>query len=62
MPEYVQEKQVPYKELKVCFRNAEDYQDFASKVEQELTHKSKSIWYPKLDSRTKEGLRYVGSN
>lgn len=49
MPEFVQEDNPPYKKLIVSFRTEEDYQDFAKKIDQGLTEKTKSIWHPKLD-------------
>ena len=50
MPEFIQEKDVPYKTIQISFRNEEDYQEFAKMVNQNLTEKTKSIWYPKLIS------------
>lgn len=49
MPEFVQEDNPPYKKLIISFRTKEDYDEFAGIVNQSLTEKTKSIWYPKLD-------------
>jgi hypothetical protein len=49
MPEFVQEDNPPYKRLILSFRNKEDYEEFAKLIEQKLTEKTKSIWFPKLD-------------
>lgn len=49
MPEFVQEDNPPYKKILVSFRNQEDYEEFAKLIDQKLTEKTKSIWYPKLD-------------
>jgi hypothetical protein len=49
MPEYDQETVKPYHELTVRFACEDDYQRFAGLVEQKLTEKTKSIWYPKQD-------------
>ena len=46
MPEFVQEKKEPYKELIVRFETEQDYQDFQKVIEQRLTFKTKSIWFP----------------
>ena len=46
MPEFVQEKKEPYKELIVRFETEQDYQDFQKAIEQRLTFKTKSIWFP----------------
>ena len=49
MPEFVNNDNLPYKSIKISFRNEEDYQEFAKLIEQNLTEKTKSIWYPKLE-------------
>lgn len=49
MPEFVQEDNPPFKKIFVSFRNEEDYKEFANLIDQKLTEKTKSIWYPKLD-------------
>lgn len=46
MPEFVQEKKEPFKELIVRFETEEDYKDFAEVINQKLTVKTKSIWHP----------------
>ena len=46
MPEFVQEKKEPFKELIVRFETEQDYQDFQKVIEQRLTFKTKSIWFP----------------
>ena len=48
MPEYEHNDTKPYKTVYVHFRNQEDYEEFASKIGQILTPKTKSTWYPKL--------------
>ena len=53
MPEFVQEKQEPYAKLIIRFRNEKDLQEFAEKIGQNITNKTKSIWHPKLDRRQK---------
>lgn len=49
MPEFVQKDNPPYKTIYLHFRNEEDYKSFAKLVKQNLTNKTKSIWYPKLE-------------
>jgi len=49
MPEFVQEDNAPYMKIYVSFRNEDDYNAFAKLVDQNLSKKTKSIWYPKLD-------------
>lgn len=59
MPEYVQEKQKPHAQIIVRFRNEEDLKKFAGLVEQNLTNKTKSIWYPELIRGIHTEKRYV---
>jgi len=49
MPEFEQEAQDAYKAVIVRFAAPDDYQDFATLVKQNLTDKTKSIWYPVRD-------------
>lgn len=46
MPEFVQQKKTPFKELIIRFETEEDYLDFQKRIEQKLTNKTKSIWHP----------------
>lgn len=46
MPEFVQEKKEPFKELIIRFDTEEDYLDFQRLINQKLTNKTKSIWHP----------------
>ena len=59
MPEFIQEKDAPYKKLTVRFATAEAYQDFAEKIGQKLTEKTKSIWHPQLVRGIHSGKEYV---
>lgn len=49
MPEYDQNDNPPWKQIYLNFRNEQDYLDFAKLIGQNLTEKTKSIWFPKLD-------------
>ena len=46
MPEFVQEKKEPFAKIIVRFETEEDLKDFAEKIGQKLTKKTKSIWHP----------------
>jgi hypothetical protein len=59
MPEFVQEKQKPYAELIVRFRNEEDLQKFAKLINQKLTLKTKSIWHPEIVRGIHSNKRYI---
>lgn len=51
MPEFVQEDQEPFEFIKVCFICEEDRKKFAKLIGQNVTEKTKTIWYPKLTER-----------
>ena len=59
MPEFVQEKQEPFAKIIVRFDNEDDLNEFAEKIGQKLTPKTKSIWHPKLVRGKNANLRYV---
>jgi hypothetical protein len=59
MPEFSQEKNLPFKTVYVHFRNEEDYNDFAKTIDQNLTVKTKSIWHPKLDRTENTLMRWI---
>ena len=59
MPEFIQEDQGPFFTMKVHFANKEDLAAFAELVQQTITLKSKSIWYPKLEWKTQVDKRYI---
>lgn len=61
MPEFVQEKQSPHKELKIRFATQKDVDDFSNLINQKITEKTKSIWFPQLVRGLNSGLRYVDS-
>ena len=59
MPEFVMEDQSPKRKIVVSFRNEEDVQKFAELVDQKITPKQKSLWYPFMPKRTYADKRYV---
>lgn len=59
MPTFDQNDNPPWKQIYVNFRNKEDYEAFAKLVDQALTDKSKSIWYPKLDIEENSLHRWI---
>lgn len=46
MPEFNQEDKSAYKQLLVNFENEDDFKNFAELIQQNITTKTKSIWYP----------------
>ncbi len=58
MPEFIQEKKVPYSKIIIRFDNEEDLQEFSEMIGQKLTNKTKSIWHPKLIRGINSNKRY----
>jgi hypothetical protein len=46
MPEFVQQKKGPFKEVIVRFETEADYNEFQQLIGQKMTLKTKSIWHP----------------
>ena len=46
MPEFVQEKKAPFKEVIVRFETEQDFIEFQQLINQKMTIKTKSIWHP----------------
>ena len=59
MPEFVQEDQSPFKSILIHFETREDMDVFSKLVDQKLTLKTKSIWYPKMEYEKILNKRYV---
>ncbi len=57
MPEYQQEKIMPYKEVIVRFKTKEDMDLFYDTICQKAPNKLKSIWFPK--TKKKEPMKDV---
>ena len=60
MPEFIQEKQEPYQKIIVRFECEQDVIDFAEKIGQKITPKTKSIWHPKLIRGKDQHKEYHG--
>lgn len=59
MPEFIQEDQTSYKSIIVHFENKEDIKKFAKLIDQKITFKTKSVWYPKVDRKCLLDKRYI---
>jgi hypothetical protein len=46
MPDFEQTKKNPYAKIIIRVENAEDLNELAKRLEQPLTHKTKSAWFP----------------
>ena len=62
MPEFTQDNADAFRTVTMKFRSKEDYDDFAVKIGQEVTDKTKSIWHPKLNVTKNLKLRWVQEN
>jgi hypothetical protein len=49
MPEFYQEDHTSDRQIIVHFRNSEDLKKFSELINQPITPKQKSLWYPQLD-------------
>lgn len=59
MPEYVMEDLTPFRVINVRFRNEEDVKKFEELMQQTITPKQKTIWFPYAEHRKRAHLRYV---
>ena len=59
MPAFDQKNNPPYKQIYLNFRNQQDYEEFAKLVDQNLSDKTKSIWYPHLDKDANSLTRWI---
>jgi type III secretory pathway component EscR len=59
MPEYVQEDLTPFRVINVRFRNAEDVAFFEKLMEQKITEKQKTLWFPYAEPRRASLFRYA---
>lgn len=62
MPHYVPKAAgQSFAEVELEFESDKAVNDFFKKIDIEITDKTKSIWYPKLESNKYEGIRYVNT-
>lgn len=59
MPEFEQEDKTSYQSVHVHFKSAEDRDTFAKLVGQNLTEKTRSIWYPEAEIERYADKRYI---
>ena len=59
MPEYIAEDLTSARKIIVHFRNDEDVAAFAEAIDQRITSKQKSLWFPEMPMRRKAHLRYL---
>jgi hypothetical protein len=49
MPEFVQEDKMPHRQIIISFNNEDDIENFSKLLNQSITDKTKSLWYPKKE-------------
>lgn len=59
MPEFVQEENEAFAKITVRLRSQEDLDKFIELMDQNVTPKTKSIWYPALDRNRNSLLRWM---
>lgn len=59
MPEFYQEDLTSYRKIIVHFRNEEDVQKFAKLLDQKISPKLPTLWYPKMDKRIRTDKVYI---
>ena len=59
MPEFKQDDNGPWKTIKMHFRNEEDFNEFSKLTGNNLSKKTKSAWYPKLEITKNALLRWI---
>jgi len=59
MPEYEHNDQQPYKQVTISFANKEDLDRFSALIEQPITDKTRSLWFPKVQIETYADKRYT---
>ncbi len=60
MPEFIQEKSdKPFTQITIRFKNEQDLKDFSKLINQNLTKKTKSIWFPEIERGSNANKLYV---
>lgn len=49
MPEFIVGDEKPHQQIIVSFKSKEDVEAFSKLINQKLTYKTKSVWYPKVE-------------
>lgn len=62
MPEFVSENRKDYAEIIVRFRNKKDLKKFASLISQNLSERTKSIYYPILIPFQRTKHKYINES
>ena len=59
MPEFFQEDLTSHRKIIVHFRNDEDVEKFAELINQKITAKMPSLWFPEMKKRMRTHKLYI---
>lgn len=59
MPEFHQKDAEPFRQIIVSFESIDDIRKFAELMEQNITHLTKSMWFPKVDNDVTVDRRWL---
>ena len=59
MPEFKAEDQTSQRKIILHFRNEDDVQKFAKLINQKITPKLPSLWFPEMPHRKTAHLKYI---
>lgn len=62
MPEFIQEKKVAYRKIIISFDSEDDIKEFGKLINQKITNKTKSIWFPFKIKDNRKIRAYVEEN
>lgn len=63
MPEFIQEKSdKPFTQITIRFKNQEDLKQFSNLINQNLTKKTKSIWFPQIERGLSANKIYINES
>ena len=59
MPEYSRKDMTPFKTVYVHFKNRKDMETFSKLINQKISFKTKSVWYPEIKANNLTNLLFV---
>lgn len=60
MPEFIQTKsEKPFTQITIRFKNQDDLNEFSKLINQKLTKKTKSIWFPQIERGLNADKLYI---
>ena len=62
MPEFNHKNKKPNRQIIVSFKNLEDIKEFSKLINQTITPKTRSLWFPKVEIETLMDKRWVRIN